>query len=88
MVEHGCVQSTKRNWPLQCAEVNLWLGCMVLLKSLKAGIPLRLTLSVYMLRPDETISLFQVSTAVLRGQSTVFAPLAVDIATLKIVYQC
>lgn len=34
-----CTEQKTGNWPLQCAETNLWLGCMVLLKSLKAGIP-------------------------------------------------
>lgn len=34
-----CTEHKTGNWSLQCAETNLWLGCTVLLKSLKAGIP-------------------------------------------------
>ena len=34
-----CTEHKTGNWPLQCAETNLWLGCTVLFKSLKAGIP-------------------------------------------------
>lgn len=65
-----CREHKTVNWLLQCAEMNLALVSSGL-KPLKPTFPLRLTRSVYMLTSDETISLFQVSTAFLRGQYTV-----------------